>query len=188
MHCRLNVGGKLLTNYLKELITHRQWNVMDDTAVVNQVKEELCFCANEYVTELAQCQRDSTAEAKMQAHAAGVYPGLLREFVLPDYHTILKGYVKPVPQAPSMSFPEQGDISMAASLPSSRPEAVASAEAPSNTSNNAKDTKKKKATPKTAAPRKKAGRRGRADDDDDSMSESDDWSAEVRPSLPPVFI
>ena len=32
------MGGKLLTNYLKELVSYRQWNMMEDTAVVNQVR------------------------------------------------------------------------------------------------------------------------------------------------------
>ena len=30
---RLNVGGKLLTNYLKEVISYRQWNMMDEFEV-----------------------------------------------------------------------------------------------------------------------------------------------------------
>lgn len=30
---RLNVGGKLLTNYLKEIVSYRQWNMMDEFEV-----------------------------------------------------------------------------------------------------------------------------------------------------------
>ena len=40
---RISVGGKHLTNYLKEVISYRQLMVMDETFVINQVKEELCF-------------------------------------------------------------------------------------------------------------------------------------------------
>lgn len=31
------MGGKILTNYLKELVSFRQWNVMDETLLMNQV-------------------------------------------------------------------------------------------------------------------------------------------------------
>lgn len=34
---RINVGGKKLTNYLKDVISFRQLNVMDETYVINQV-------------------------------------------------------------------------------------------------------------------------------------------------------
>ena len=34
---RVNVGGKLLTNYLKEIVSYRQWNMMDEFWLINQV-------------------------------------------------------------------------------------------------------------------------------------------------------
>ncbi|KAL3657013.1 hypothetical protein V7S43_018061 [Phytophthora oleae] len=49
---RINVGGKLLTNYLKEIVSYRQWNVMDDTPVINELKEALCYCSMEFESEL----------------------------------------------------------------------------------------------------------------------------------------
>jgi actin-related protein len=36
---RVNVGGKLLTNYLKELVSYRQWNMMDEFLLMNQVQQ-----------------------------------------------------------------------------------------------------------------------------------------------------
>ncbi|XP_039253852.2 actin-related protein 6-like isoform X2 [Styela clava] len=36
--CRIDVGGKLLTNHLKEIISYRQLQVMDETYVMNQKK------------------------------------------------------------------------------------------------------------------------------------------------------
>lgn len=35
----IDVGGKLLTNHLKHLISFRQWNMLDQTYVVNAVRE-----------------------------------------------------------------------------------------------------------------------------------------------------
>ncbi|CAI5735728.1 unnamed protein product [Peronospora destructor] len=49
---RINVGGKLLTNYLKEIVSFRQWNVMDDTRVINELKETLCYCSMEFENDL----------------------------------------------------------------------------------------------------------------------------------------
>lgn len=34
---RIDAGGKLLTNHLKEIISYRQLQVMDETYVMNQV-------------------------------------------------------------------------------------------------------------------------------------------------------
>ena len=41
---RLDVGGKLLTGHLKELLSYRQYNVMDDTALVNTVRRRRRQC------------------------------------------------------------------------------------------------------------------------------------------------
>lgn len=35
---RINIGGKSLTNYLKELISYRHWNMMDETHIINIIK------------------------------------------------------------------------------------------------------------------------------------------------------
>ena len=48
---RVNVGGKLLTNYLKEVISYRAWNMMDETHLVNEVKEALCYCSMDFAGE-----------------------------------------------------------------------------------------------------------------------------------------
>ena len=41
-----------LTNYLKELISFRQYNMMEDTWLVNALKERLCFVAQNYELEM----------------------------------------------------------------------------------------------------------------------------------------
>jgi len=53
---RLDVGGKLLTNQLKESISFRQWNMMDETFIVNHVKETCCFVSNNYNHDLETCR------------------------------------------------------------------------------------------------------------------------------------
>lgn len=40
---RLDLGGKALTNLLKELVSYRSVNVMDESFIIDDVKEKLCF-------------------------------------------------------------------------------------------------------------------------------------------------
>lgn len=45
---RIDAGGKLLTNHLKELVSFRQWYMMDQTSVIEHAKEECCYVTNEW--------------------------------------------------------------------------------------------------------------------------------------------
>ncbi|KAM7510973.1 hypothetical protein LguiB_009848 [Lonicera macranthoides] len=39
----LDLGGKALANYLKELVSYRSVNLMDESFLMDDVKENLCF-------------------------------------------------------------------------------------------------------------------------------------------------
>ncbi|XP_028307095.1 actin-related protein 6 isoform X1 [Gouania willdenowi] len=80
---RINVGGKLLTNHLKEIISYRQLHVMDETHVINQVKEDVCYVSQDFLRdmELAQMKGEENT--------------LMRDYVLPDFSSIRKGFCKP---------------------------------------------------------------------------------------------
>ncbi|KAF4028991.1 actin [Phytophthora infestans] len=71
---RINVGGKLLTNYLKEIVSYRQWNVMDDTPVINELKEVLCFCSMEFESDIKRYHSDR------QERKHWVLPDFVRSF------------------------------------------------------------------------------------------------------------
>lgn len=77
---RLNVGGKLLTNYLTEITSYRAWNMMDETHLMNDIKEKLCYVSLDFLRDLRQTANPDNAIA--------------REFVLPNGTTRFKGYVK----------------------------------------------------------------------------------------------
>lgn len=49
---RLDLGGKALTNYLKELISYRSINVMDETFIIDDAKEKLCFVSQDVPQDL----------------------------------------------------------------------------------------------------------------------------------------
>ena len=53
---RTDVGGKLLTNHLKELVSFRQWNMMEETYIVNDVKEKCCYVSTQFSADLEACR------------------------------------------------------------------------------------------------------------------------------------
>ncbi|KAF9978320.1 Actin- protein 6 [Actinomortierella ambigua] len=75
---RINVGGKLLTNHLKEVISFRSWNMMDETHLVNQVKEACCYVSNHFWRDLDHCRKNK----------------ILQHYILPDYSTQQSGGLK----------------------------------------------------------------------------------------------
>mmetsp|Transcript_22793 Transcript_22793/g.57969 ORF Transcript_22793/g.57969 Transcript_22793/m.57969 type:complete len:468 (-) Transcript_22793:233-1636(-) len=79
---RINIGGKALTNHLKDLVSYRSLNMMDEPYLVETVKDALCFVS-----------QDVRADLKLAA-----LPGLRsphrREFVLPDGVENFRGYVR----------------------------------------------------------------------------------------------
>lgn len=80
---RINVGGKLLTNHLKEIISYRQLHVMDETHVINQVKEDVCYVSQEFYKDMEMAQQK------------GEENSVMRDYVLPDFSSIKKGFCKP---------------------------------------------------------------------------------------------
>ena len=45
---KVDIGGRLLTNYLKETITFRYLNVSNDFQTLNNIKEQLCFISQDF--------------------------------------------------------------------------------------------------------------------------------------------
>ncbi|KAJ7662532.1 actin-related protein Arp6 [Mycena polygramma] len=78
---RLDVGGKLLTNQLKELVSFRQWNMMDETYIMNHVKETCCFVTQDFNKDLDAC-RDPKNNTTVQ------------EYVLPDLTKCKAGKIR----------------------------------------------------------------------------------------------
>ncbi|ESO89188.1 hypothetical protein LOTGIDRAFT_229086 [Lottia gigantea] len=83
---RINVGGKILTNHLKEIISYRQLMVMDETYVVNQVKEDVSYVSLDFNEDMNIARK------------RGKENTIARDYVLPDYTHIKRGYVRPTDQ------------------------------------------------------------------------------------------
>jgi actin-related protein 6 len=112
---RVNVGGKLLTNYLKETVSYRQWNMMDEFKLMEQVKQEVCYISPSPCQDLLEFERlrnnrgtlvydsglNSSHPESPAGRAAQKLSILRRHFVLPDFQNIMRGFVLPLGQAPS---------------------------------------------------------------------------------------
>ncbi|KAL3797789.1 hypothetical protein ACHAWO_000406 [Cyclotella atomus] len=84
---RLDIGGKVLTNLLKEAVTYRQWNMMDEYHVVNDAKEQLCFISQEFNEDMKHARQTRRGLRKFD-----------REFLLPDFVNTFQGTVQlPMP-------------------------------------------------------------------------------------------
>ncbi|GLC40786.1 hypothetical protein PLESTB_000022800 [Pleodorina starrii] len=78
---RINLGGKAMTNYLKELVSYRSLNMMDETFLMDLVKEQLCFVSQDVKADLRAAQNAARSPHR-------------REFVLPDGVHNLRGYLR----------------------------------------------------------------------------------------------
>uniref|UniRef100_A0A915DAS8 Uncharacterized protein n=1 Tax=Ditylenchus dipsaci TaxID=166011 RepID=A0A915DAS8_9BILA len=54
---RVEVGGKALTNQLKEWISFRYMNVLEETYMINQCKEDVCFVSTDLHKDMEKCQQ-----------------------------------------------------------------------------------------------------------------------------------
>ncbi|KAI0335723.1 actin-like protein Arp6 [Cubamyces sp. BRFM 1775] len=79
---RIDVGGKLMTNHLKEIISFRQWNLMEETHIVNEVKEACCFVSDDFTRDLEACRVQPTRNA------------IVQEYVFPDYSANRPGRIR----------------------------------------------------------------------------------------------
>ncbi|KAI9508411.1 actin-domain-containing protein [Russula earlei] len=86
---RIDVGGKLLTNHLKELVSFRQWNMMEETYIVNDVKEKCCYVSTQFSADLETCRSDKSRNS------------IIQEYVLPDFSRNRQGYIRQ-PDGPRM--------------------------------------------------------------------------------------
>ncbi|THH10060.1 hypothetical protein EW146_g8492 [Bondarzewia mesenterica] len=79
---RIDVGGKLLTNHLKELASFRQWDMMDETYIMNDVKETCCYVSNQFAADLETCRTNPRRNS------------IVQEYILPDFSANRRGCIR----------------------------------------------------------------------------------------------
>ncbi|GAA5942621.1 actin family protein [Sporobolomyces koalae] len=99
---RIDIGGKLLTNYLKELVSYRHWYMMDQTSVMEHAKEQACYVTTRW-------------EHDWEAANVNTNNQVVRTYVLPDFtpeSSNKLGYVRtgqtPPPRPPTPPQTDQG--------------------------------------------------------------------------------
>ncbi|EGC32012.1 hypothetical protein DICPUDRAFT_99023 [Dictyostelium purpureum] len=81
---RFGIGGKIMTNYLKEIVSFRYWDMMHETKLMNIIKERTCFISTDFMKDLTTCQKEREKSP------------LRLDYVLPNYNDSNNktGYIK----------------------------------------------------------------------------------------------
>ncbi|KAL8950827.1 MAG: hypothetical protein Q9183_007499, partial [Haloplaca sp. 2 TL-2023] len=95
---RLDVGGKLLTNYLKELLSLRHYNLINEEHLVSEAKEKVCFVTQDFRNDL---ERTRKSASKKRDEAENASESIVVDYVLPDYNAGAQGQMRP--HDPSLS-------------------------------------------------------------------------------------
>jgi actin-related protein 6 len=88
---RLDVGGKLMTNYLTRLLSVRHFDMRNDTYVVNEMKEAACYVSLDFKGDLEKTWKGTRGERRPD-YLSGA--GIAKDYVLPDSHTRFHGVVR----------------------------------------------------------------------------------------------
>lgn len=85
---RLEIGGKALTNQLKELIS-RTFDVHREDHIVSEIKEDVCYVSQTFNEDLEKVWKGGRYDARERDASIVV------DYVLPDYETIKRGIPRP---------------------------------------------------------------------------------------------
>ena len=121
----MDLGGKHLTNLLKELFSLRHFNVTQDFKIVNDMKEDISFVSQDFGSDMEKTWKGNKGRRKaasnanvdnMELGAPASKENLILDYVLPDGIQVLRGFSRP--HDPSISNPKKRKL-QALSLPSS---------------------------------------------------------------------
>jgi len=112
---RLDCGGKHLTNLLKEIISVRHFDLHQDTKIVNDIKEEVCYVSNDFKEDLEKTwngnkghqkavsakRQEGDADHAMNIDQKSSTEEIRVDYVLPDGIHILKGFSRPHDPTPA---------------------------------------------------------------------------------------
>ncbi|EFA79972.1 actin related protein 6 [Heterostelium album PN500] len=86
---RFQIGGKVLTNYLKEIVSFRYWDMMHETRLLNTIKERICFVSQDFINDIST--KDKSRQSLLKV-----------DYVLPDYtNNNTTGFIKNKPYFPN---------------------------------------------------------------------------------------
>jgi actin-related protein 6 len=85
---RLEVGGKTLTNQLKDLVSTRQFELRKEDWMANQIKEDVCFVSLDFENDLERTWKGGSRDRRQIDHS------VVLDYVLPDYEDIKRGFAR----------------------------------------------------------------------------------------------
>lgn len=88
---RFDVGGKFLTNYLKELVSIRHYNMIDETYLMNEIKETVCYVSKDFAHDIEVTRKGGITPTKAAADGSDI----VVDYVLPDYNSHKHGFMRP---------------------------------------------------------------------------------------------
>ncbi|KAL2149220.1 hypothetical protein VTH82DRAFT_8568 [Thermothelomyces myriococcoides] len=88
---RLDVGGKLMTNYLTRLLSVRHFDMRNETYIVNEMKEAVCYVSLDFKGDLEKTWKGTRGERR-EDYLGGA--SIAKDYVLPDSHTTFHGIVR----------------------------------------------------------------------------------------------
>ncbi|KAI5860898.1 Actin/actin-like protein [Durotheca rogersii] len=88
---RLDIGGKFLTNYLTRLLSLRHYDMRNETYIVNEMKEAVCYTSLDFQGDLERTWKGTRGERRQPYLDGG---GIAKDYVLPDFHSRTKGVVR----------------------------------------------------------------------------------------------
>ncbi|RYC64002.1 hypothetical protein CHU98_g2198 [Xylaria longipes] len=88
---RLDVGGKVLTNYLTRVLSLRHYDMRNETHIVNEMKEAACYVSLDFRGDLERTWKGTRGERREPYLSGG---GIAKDYVLPDFHTRSRGVVR----------------------------------------------------------------------------------------------
>ena len=90
---RLEIGGKFLTNHLKELVSIRHWDLHNDPHVISLIKDDTCFISSDFDRDLQRTWKGSRTPQDPSND-------VILDYVLPDFETLFRGYSRPHDPSP----------------------------------------------------------------------------------------
>jgi len=85
---RLEIGGKTLTNQLKDALS-RSVEVQKEDWIVQEIKEDVCFVSQSFTSDLERVWKGGLKDPR------DIDASIVVDYVLPDYEAVKRGFPRP---------------------------------------------------------------------------------------------
>ena len=92
---RLDIGGRHLTNMLKEVISVRYFDLHQDTNIVNDIKEDISFVSQDMKVDLEKTWKGAKTKTKDADDMDTSDTTTKVDYVLPDGVNVIRGFSRP---------------------------------------------------------------------------------------------